>query len=380
MHSKSWWWTQYIGLGDDVSILFIGPCAIYAHCIKLCIDNNIPFLAVDINIKHHRDDRIMLRRNHKAKEMMSERNFAQLYVHIVDPFVVENLEAFDYWLNSHKFIPDTVFCHSEALNALHLEKHLNEKFKCKSYIDDRAVDFFASKREQDRVCRGLGIPVPNKTGDKIIVKRDYRNTWSEPLVIPKIRLRDSTYEATEGEFTQEWIDIQYIYNCSVYIDSFGDWYLVFNNRLVCEYSIPYAGENPYFPTPNILQQLIDIISPLQKAISVKKRFLMIQIMQPRNSNKLLYMETNCRPSTEFNWVRNESRSTFDPYSHMVFEKSLPNAFQFDKVLHTDLVFNSVKHKMNNSLLSSAEIWDDWGNNWSGKEETILDGAYIPIKL
>ena len=99
-----------------------------------------------------------------------------------------------------------------------------------------------------------------------------------------------------------YYDIQYIYNCSVYIDSFGDWYLVFNNRLVCEYSIPYAGENPYFPTSNILQQLLDIISPLQKAISIKKRFLMIQIMQPRNSNKLLYMETNCRPSSEFNWV------------------------------------------------------------------------------
>ena len=264
-----------------MSILFIGPALIFAHCIKLCLDNNISFLAVDANTGTQRDDRILLRRNQKAKKMMEERNLASKYVHIVDPFVVENLEAFDYWLNSHKFIPDTVFCHSEALNALRLEKHLNEKFKCKSHIDDRAIDFFASKREQDRVCSDLGIPVPDKTGDKIIVKRDYRNTWSEPLVIPKIRLRDSTYEATEGEFTQEWIDIEYIYNCSVYIDSFGDWYLVFNNRLVCEYSIPYAGENPYFPTPNILQQLLEIISPLQKAISVKKRFLMIQIMQPR---------------------------------------------------------------------------------------------------
>lgn len=363
-----------------MSVLFIGPSSVYAHCIKLCVEYNIPFLAVDVNINHHRDDKLMLMRDRKAKEMMEERNFAQQHIHIVEPFVVENLDVFDSWLNSHKFIPEVIFTHSEASSALRLEQHLNLKFKCNSYIDDRAVEFFAFKNEQDRVCRELGIPVPNKKGTKLIVKRDYRVTWSEPLVIPKIKLKDSTYVAVDGEFTQEWIDIEYIYNCSVYIDSHGDWYLLFNNRLVCEYSIPYAGENPYFPPPNILQQLLEIISPLQKAITVRKRFLMIQIMQPRYSDKLLYMETNCRPSTEFNWVRNESRSTFDPYSHMVFEKSLPNAYQFDKVLHTDLVFNSVKHKMNQAILSSAEIWDDWGNNWSGKEETVLNGAYVPVKL
>ena len=79
-----------------MSILFIGPALIFAHCIKLCLDNNISFLAVDANTGTQRDDRILLRRNQKAKKMMEERNLASKYVHIVDPFVVENLEAFDF--------------------------------------------------------------------------------------------------------------------------------------------------------------------------------------------------------------------------------------------------------------------------------------------
>lgn len=92
---------------------------------------------------------------------------------------------------------------------------------------------------------------------------------------------------------------------------------------------------------------------------------------------ILYQECNARPSYEFNWIRNHKRSTYDPFSLLIFDKALPSVFTFDKILYTDLLWNRFRHKYNN--IFELDIWYDITQNIKARE-THDAGKVRVIKL
>ena len=144
--------------------------------------------------------------------------------------------------------------------------------------------------------------------------------------------------------------------------------------MLCIKSIPYFAYEPYFPPSKELDRILQILTPFKDALKIKKRFIMFQLMKRRNSDDILYQECNARPSYEFNWIRNHKRSTYDPFSLLIFDKALPNAFTFDKILHSELLWN--RFRQNYANIFDLDIWYDITQNINAKE--AHDGGVCSI--
>lgn len=357
-------------------ILFLGSNSANSRAINLCVEHRIPFLAVTSKRKGLTLNTFI--RSPLFEEEITEKTVSQKYYHFVLDSVLFDFTKFNNWLIDKKFKPDLVINTSDSIQLLRLEKAVNDYYNCASYFDEFTLDFFTEKQFQQKVCNNLGVPTPNLSSHTLIVKRNFLQHQPSKIKVPKIKAvqKDYTYDINY-EFVQEWVDIEYIYNCDVYIDHYENWYFTRCNKMLCDKSIPYFAFEPYFPSSKELEKIISILTPFKEALKIKKRFIMFQLMKRRNSEEILYQECNARPSYEFNWVRNHKRSTYDPFKLLILDKSLPSTFVFDKILHSELLWN--RFRQNYETIFELDIWYDITQNIRAKE-THDNGVVSIIKL
>ena len=79
-----------------------------------------------------------------------------------------------YYIKNLDFEPEYIINFRDEEPSVKLEYELMKHWNPKTQFDERALKFFVSKKEQDRVCKLMGIPTLDEGGpdDKIIVKTD----------------------------------------------------------------------------------------------------------------------------------------------------------------------------------------------------------------
>lgn len=366
-----------------MNVLFMGNCGLLSTGIAKCLERNIPFLALESSMPV-KMDLLTSRRFHSAKHMIAERALISKYISRLDPLIITQPKKVVDWLYLKKFIPDVVINSMDNLEALELEYLINTHFKCASQFDDAFLKFSQYKSAQYEICQKLNIPIPNKTGEWLAVKRN-KSHWDKNLrdSFPKLKkINSKDYVPADWEFSQEWHDTEYRINAVFYIDYYGDWTFVSSNYLPTVHSLAISTINPYLPKKKELDLILDSATKLKKYLNVKRRMIQLQFMKSRIQDNLLFMECNSRVSSETTWIRHHERSTFCPFDLMINDNSNPqNAYLFDKILHTEIIFNQYVEKLNKLPYVDYSILPETLNlNWSKQEVTPEEGAFVPIKI
>ena len=210
-----------------------------------------------------------------------------------------------YYIKNLDFVPEYIFNFRDEHSIVKMEYELMKHWKPKTEFDERALKFFVSKKEQDRVCKLMGIPTLDEGGpnDKIIVKTDMG--FSGGGTGYKIG-RKRRHKVGPNDFIQRYINYDYeimqhfivddngdyhIYNHS--IGKFGDGFIVGNN-------IPYLYQYPFTQFPKEDIEIIEkFFTKLKDHISVRNRIGITEWSKERETGKLHFQEFNCRPSGEF---------------------------------------------------------------------------------
>lgn len=364
-----------------MNILFIGYSNHFSNAIKQCLRNKINFIVVEqvSSISKNKLDFIKLeeqRVSYGHQEWLT----IQKHVKYVSYDSVLNFDLFLQVLKDNNFFPTVCLNSSDSFELLALEQKINSYFNCITYFSEQTKHFFTYKSVQEKLCIELDIPVPDRKGNAVCIKRDFKHNLTLDRAIPKFRKESSDYNTKDGEFAQEWLDIDYIFNCDFYIDSKGDWYFTGLAKLMCEYSVPYFAFEPYFPTSEEQEEIVSIARKLKTKLDIRKRLICIQIVKSKNHNQLMYLETNGRVNSEFNWVRNHERSSYNPFNLLIFEKSLPNAYLYDKILLCNLFWNSYKDRVNDRFMSNYKFEFDFSINQSATEQHLTKGVFYITKV
>lgn len=361
------------------SVLLLGSHETFANFIVKCAKEKINCCSVEFDVPKKRPDAftILRDRHNKHHSMMPERRLAKLATRRVPINLLVNPSEMVYFLDSIKFKPDYIYISTDSTEILDLEFYLNNHYQCITQYDEHCLNFFKSKSHQQKTYESAGVLTPKKLGDHVFVKRDSKSSIARDGVIKGIKRR-KTYEPRDGEFIQEYVDIEYILNVDVYIDELGDWYLMRIAKLLCEHSIGYFAIEPYPCSEKLMEEIINLLTPLKKTLSIKKRLNMLQLMRCKNTLRLMIMEFNPRPSAEYCFVRPWERSTYDPLSLLLPEISLPNAFIIDKVRNNDLMW--AKYKDNFETTLDLPMRNDFSINFELAFDSTQEGIIYLFKL
>lgn len=369
-----------LGKFDDAkNILFLGSNDIFANLIVKCAKQKINFCSVEFNVPKKRPDTfsILRDRHNKNHPMMPERRLARLATRLVPlSFLTNPLEMVDF-LDKIKFKPDYIYTSTDFSEILDLEFYLNNHYQCVTQYSESCLSFFKSKTHQQKTYEKAGILTPEKSGDHLFVKRDSKSLTIRDGVLKGIK-RTKTYEARHGEFLQEFVDIEYVLNVDVYIDELGDWYLMRIAKLLCKHSIGYFAIEPYPCSEKLMEEIINLLTPLKKSLLIKKRLNMVQLMRCKNTQRLMIMEFNPRPSAEYCFVRPWERSTYDPLTLLLPEVSLPNAFIIDKVRNNNLMWANYMDNFETTL--DLPMRNDFSINFELAFDSAQEGIIYLHKL
>lgn len=370
-----------LGTYDNAkSILLLGSHETFANLVIRCAKEKINFCLVEFELPPvKRRNTFTLFRDgvNKDHNMMPERRLAQLAVRRVPhSFLTNPLEMIDF-LDKIKFTPDYIYIATDTEEILDLEFCLNNHYRCVTQYNEHCLNFFKFKSYQQKIYKRSGVLTPEESADFLMVKRDSKSSINRDQIVKFIK-RNKDYKTSQSEFSQEYVDIEYILNVDVYIDELGDWYLLRIAKLLCEHSIAYFAIEPFPCTEQLMEEIINLLTPLKQSLPIKKRLNMIQLMRCRKTQRLMVMEFNSRPSAEFSFVRPWERSTYDPLSLLLPEISLPNAFLVDKVRSNDLVW--AKYKDKHQDLLNVPIREDLSINLEIVCDTTQEGIIYLHKL
>ena len=210
-----------------------------------------------------------------------------------------------YYIKSLPFVPEHIFNFRDEGPIVRLEYELMKYWKPKTEFDERALEFFISKKEQDRVCKLMGIPTIDEGSidDKIIVKLDVgRSGGGTGYKIADKR----NHIVGPNDFIQRYIDYDYVCQQHFIIDDDGEYHIYnhsigkFGDGFIVGNNIPYLYQYPFFQLP---KENIDIVekffTKLKEHISVRNRIGITEFRKERKTGKLTFQEFNCRPSGEF---------------------------------------------------------------------------------
>jgi len=363
------------------SILLLGSHETFANLVVRCAKEKINFCLVEFELPSNTKKRNTFSefrdRANRDHAMMPERRLAKLATRRVPlSFLTNPLEMVDF-LDKINFKPDYIHIATDTEEILDLEFYLNNHFKCVTQYDEHCLNFFKYKSYQQKVYQKTGVRTPERSGDFLMIKRDSKSSIYRDQVVKSLK-RNNDYKKSQDEFCQEYVDIEYILNVDIYIDELGDWYLLRIAKLLCEHSIAYFAIEPCPCTEQLMQEIINLVTPLKQSLPIKKRLNMIQLMRCRKTQRLMIMEFNCRPSAEFSYVRPWERSTYDPLSLLLPEISLPNAFLVDKVRNNELIWAKYKHKFQDLL--NVPIFVDFSINHEIVCDTTQEGIIYLHKL
>ena len=211
-----------------------------------------------------------------------------------------------YYIKNLPFVPEYICNFRDEEPICKLEYELSQYWKPKTQFDERALKFFTSKKEQDRVCKLMGIPTLDEGGpdDKIIVKKDSGEGGGAAGGYDICLKKD--YQAKKNDFIQRYVDYDYVCQQHFIIDNDGEYHIYnhsigkFGDGFIVGNNIPYLYQYPYFLFP---KEDIDIVekffTKLKEHISVRNRIGITEFRKERKTGKLTFQEFNCRPSGEF---------------------------------------------------------------------------------
>ena len=259
-----------------------------------------------------------------------------------------------YYINNIDFVPEYIINFRDEEPSVKLEYELMKHWKPKTQFDERAFKFFASKKEQDRVAKLMGIPTLDEgnLNDKIIVKLDKGESGGGTGY--KIVRRKRRHVEQPNDFIQRYIDYDYTINQHFIIDDNGEYHIynhflgVFGDDNIVGNNIAYLYKYPY-PTNYFQKEDIDIIekffTKLKDHISVRNRIGISEFSKERKTGKLRFQEFNCRPSGEFelggyDWNAGKFNTIVDYFTNNIQEEI--EYYQQSTEIYFDNVYNNAK--------------------------------------
>ena len=259
-----------------------------------------------------------------------------------------------YYINNIDFVPEYIMNFRDEEPSVKLEYELMKHWNPKTQFDERALKFFVSKKEQDRVCKLMGIPTLDEGGpdDKIIVKTDLGNSGGGDGY--KIVDAKKNHIVQPNDFIQRYIDYDYTIDQHFIIDDNGDYHIYnhflgkFGDGNVVGNNIAYLYKYP-FPTNCFEEEDIAIIheffTKLKDHISVRNRIGITEFSKERKTGKLRFQEFNCRPSGEFelggyDWNIGKYNTIVDYFTNNIQEEI--EYYQQHTEIYFDNVYNNAK--------------------------------------
>ena len=257
-----------------------------------------------------------------------------------------------YYIKNLDFEPEYIINFRDEEPSVKLEYELSLYYNTKTQFDKRALEFFVSKKEQDRVVKLMGIPTLDEgcPDDKIIVKLDKGNSGGADGY--KIVDAKKNHIVQPNDFIQRYIDYDYTIDQHFIIDNEGEYHIYnhflgkFGDGNVVGNNIAYLYKYP-FPTNCFEEEDIAIIheffTKLKDHISVRNRIGISEFSKERKTGKLRFQEFNCRPSGEFelggyDWNSGKFNTIVDYFTGNIQEEI--EYYQQSTEIYFDNVYNN----------------------------------------
>ena len=239
----------------------------------------------------------------------------------------EQLYDPQYYIQNIDFVPDMIINWRDEERPNILEYELSQYWKTKTQFDKRALTFFSSKKEQDRVCKLMGVPTLDEgsIGDKIIIKLDSGEGGGGDGYKTAIK---GDYQPKKNDFIQRYIKYDYSIISQVLCDNEGE-YHIYNHTIGVPGDGVQMGQNvPFmyqFPHAHFPKEEIDIIKnfykKLKQNITVKNRIVSTEFSKEKNG-KLNFQELNSRPFGEleigsYDWDIGKFNTVVDFFTNKV---------------------------------------------------------------
>ncbi len=244
----------------------------------------------------------------------------------------EKLYDPQYYIKTLDFEPEYIMNCRDEEPITTVEYKLSLYYNTKTQFDKRALKFFTSKKEQDRVCKLIGTPTLDEgsitRNDKIIVKLDSGQSGGGT----GYKVADKrNYIPQKNDFIQRYINYDYCMNQHVLIDNDGEYHIyhhdigkfgegdIIPNNVAYMYLYPF----PYFSKEDIA--IVEkFYTKLKEHITVKNRIFYSEFFRERNG-KLYFQEFNSRPSGEFemgtfDWNSGKFNTLVDYFTNNVQEE------------------------------------------------------------
>jgi len=257
-----------------------------------------------------------------------------------------------YYIENVPFVPEYIFNFRDEEPLCILEYKLSQHWNTKTQFDKRALRFFISKKEQDRVCKEMGIPTLDKGGpeDKIIVKLDKGRSGGGTGY--KIIEKKKHHIIRPNDFIQRYIDYDYTIISHFIIDDDGE-YHVYNHSIgkygdghITGNNVTYMYQYPFVDFPKEEIALVEkYFVTLKEHMSARNRIGLTEFSKERKTGKLHFQEHNCRPSGEFeigtfDWQIGKFNTLVDLFTNNV-QKEV-EYYQQNTEIYFDLVFKNEK--------------------------------------
>lgn len=254
-----------------------------------------------------------------------------------------------YYIENVPFVPEHIFNFRDEEPIVILEYKLSQHWNTKTQFDKRALRFFISKKEQDRVCKEMGIPTLDKGGpdDKIIVKLDKGRSGGGTGY--KIVDHKKHHVVQPNDFIQRYMDYDYEIMQHFIIDDDGEYHIynhsigMFGDGFIVPNNVPYLYQYPFVDFPKEEIALIEsFFVKLKEHISVRNRIGITEFSKERKTGKLRFQEFNCRPSGEFeigtfDWKIGKFNTIAD-----YFTNNIPKEIEYYQQ-NTEIYFDNVRN-------------------------------------
>ena len=189
------------------------------------------------------------------------------------------------------FVPDRIINFKEQPEFLTLEKDLCAKFNLETFLTDELIEFFSTKKEQDKVFKSLDIPTIPNDSETVLVKSELSGGTNFEVM--------SKDKATEQpNFFQDYLDINYIVSCHFYSDG-TKWYHLNNHIVMYEDNCPMESATPIKLNIDDRNIIEESIRKLSKNITIKNKLFGWQFLKDKNG-RLYSIDFNLRPFGGFN--------------------------------------------------------------------------------
>ena len=298
--------------------------------VEFCLKYNIKFMMFEIGNNEH------FNISPKLKPYTTYLSTKQYF----DP---------QYYIENVPFVPEHIFNFRDEEPIVILEYKLSQHWNTKTQFDKRALRFFISKKEQDRVCKEMGIPTLDKGGpdDKIIVKLDKGRSGGGTGY--KIVDYKKHHVVQPNDFIQRYMDYDYEIMQHFIIDDDGEYHIynhsigVFGDGFIVPNNVPYLYQYPFVDFPKEEIALIEsFFVKLKEHISVRNRIGITEFSKERKTGKLRFQEFNCRPSGEFeigtfDWKIGKFNTIAD-----YFTNNIPKEIEYYQQ-NTEIYFDNVRN-------------------------------------